>query len=99
MNGKKDNRRKITSEQADQVVSLYESGRYSIKEILSITGISSSQTIYRILSARNEEKKSRPVGMRKTIAFDIEATEIIHRENPRNLSGWISRLVKEAYKK
>ncbi len=53
-----DKRNKITEEQAEEAVRLYESGKYSITEILSMTDIRSSQTVYRILMDRQITKRT-----------------------------------------
>ena len=41
---------RLSSEQQEDVVRLYRSKKYSIKEILALTGIGSEQTVYRILA-------------------------------------------------
>ena len=46
----------ISLEQEEEVVRLYRSEKYTIKQICKMTGVVSEQTIYRILRERNIPK-------------------------------------------
>ena len=52
-------RPRITLKQEAEVVRLYKSKNHTIKEIMSITGVRSEQTIYRILDDSEIPRKTR----------------------------------------
>lgn len=86
----------IKLEQQEYCIKLYKSGRYKIKEIMSMTGIRSEQTIYRILDAAGVPRRpTRETAMKATISFDKQTFEIIDKVRPKNLSEWICNLIKE----
>lgn len=86
----------IKLEQQEDCIKLYKSGRYKIKEIMSMTGIRSEQTIYRILDAAGVPRRpTRETAMKVTISFDKQTFEIIDKVKPKNLSEWICKLIKE----
>lgn len=89
---------RISSEQQEEVVRLYRSKKYSIKEILSLTGIGSEQTVYRILAGRDDiqrMRRKRPV-RKVSITLDEESYKVINRERPKNLSEWVCSCIKKA---
>lgn len=89
---------KITLEQIEEVVRLYMSKKYSIKEILVQTGVRSEQTIYRILDGRNDiERMRRKSPVKKiSITLDEDTNKIIDKTNPKNLSEWVCSCIKKA---
>lgn len=79
---------------------LYQEGNHTIKEIMSLTGIRSEQTIYRILDAANIPRRpSRQAVQKVSVSLDKDAADIIREVNPKNLSKWICDLIKLAYGK
>lgn len=86
----------ISLEQQQMCERLYKEGNYKIKEIMSITGIRSEQTIYRILDAAGIPRRpTRSTVMKATISFDKETVDIINAANPKNLSEWVCNKIKE----
>lgn len=76
-----------------KAVGMYTGGS-SIAEIMEATGVKSTQTIYRILTEAGIKKRSTG-GVRKiSIALDAEAAAIVEKKAPRNISAWISALIK-----
>lgn len=85
----------ITLEQQELCEKLYREGNYKIKEIMSITGIRSEQTIYRILDAAGIPRRpTRSTVMKATISFDKETVDIINAVDPKNLSEWVCNIIK-----
>jgi len=69
--------RLITLEQEEEVVRLYRSEKYTIKQICKMTGVLSEQTIYRILRERNIPKREiRIITKKISVSLDHE-TELI----------------------
>ena len=90
----------IPLEQRELCEKLYKDGSHTIKKIMSITGIRSEQTIYRILDeAGIPRRPTRPTEWRATISFDKETSDMIGEVRPRNLSAWVCKMIKEAYKR
>lgn len=89
---------KITLEQEEEVVRLYRSRKYSIKKILSLTGIGSEQTVYRILAGRDNIEMIRRTNPAKKLCvnLDAEAAKCLKKANPKNVSEWISNCIKKA---
>ena len=86
----------ITEEQKKKCADLYKAGRYTIKEIMSISGIRSEQTVYRILDSLGIPRRpSRVTAMKTTISMDEETAGIVKELKPKNLSEWICGLIKK----
>lgn len=90
--------KRISLEQEEEAVSLYRSHKYSIKDILEKTGIKSEQTLYRILNSRDIPQLLRKATARISLRADKEVSEIVERENPRNISEYLCYLIREGYK-
>lgn len=87
----------IRDNQREECVRLYQEGRHTIRQIMSLTGIRSEQTIYRILDEHGVPRRpKRPVSMSATISFDEETAAIIDQAAPLNLSEWVCRMIQEA---
>lgn len=89
---------KITLEQEEEVVRLYRSKKHSIKEILSLTGIGSGQTVYRILAGRDDIEMIRRTNPAKKLCvnLDSDAAKCLKKAHPKNVSEWISNCIKKA---
>lgn len=89
---------RLSSEQQEEVVRLYRSKKYSIKEILALTGIGSEQTVYRILAGRDDIEMMRRTSPTKkySVNLDTEAVRVLETVNPRNISQWINDLIVKA---
>ena len=89
---------RLSSEQIEEVVRLYRSKKYSIKEILALTGIGSEQTVYRILAGRDDVEMMRRTSPTKkySVNLDTEAVKVLDTVNPRNISQWINDLIVKA---
>ena len=89
---------RLSSEQIEEVVRLYRSKKYSIKEILALTGVGSEQTIYRIIAGRDDiEMMKRTSPTKKySVNLDTEAVRVLETVNPRNISQWINDLIVKA---
>lgn len=89
---------RLSSEQIEDVVRLYRSKKYSIKEILALTGIGSEQTVYRILAGRDDIEMMRRTSPTKkySVNLDTEAVRVLETVNPRNISQWINDLIVKA---
>lgn len=89
---------RLSSEQQEEVVRLYRSKKYSIKEILALTGIGSEQTIYRIIAGRDDVEMMRRTSPTKKVSvnLDNEAVSVLDIVNPRNISQWINDLIVKA---
>lgn len=89
---------RLSSEQQEEVVRLYRSKKYSIKEILALTGIGSEQTVYRILAGRDDIEMMRRTSPTKkySVNLDTEAVKVLETVNPRNISQWINDLIVKA---
>lgn len=88
---------RISNKQIEEVVKLYRSRKYSIKEIIEQTGVRSRQTIYRILDGRDDiqrMRRKRPV-RKVSITLDEESYKVINRERPKNLSEWVCSCIKK----
>jgi len=89
----------IRDEQKKECIRLYQEGVLTIKEIMAETDIRSEQTIYRILDAAGVPRRPpRPTEWRAAISFDKETSDIIDEVSPRNLSAWVCKMIKKAYK-
>lgn len=85
----------ISLEQQELCEKMYKDGSHTIKEIMSITGIRSEQTIYRILDAACIPRRpTRSTVMKATISFDKETVDVINAANPKNLSEWVCDKIK-----
>lgn len=88
----------ISLEKIQECERLYKEGNHTIKQIMSITGIRSEQTVYRILDSANIPRRpSRKTCIRATVSFDKNSAEIIRIINPKSLSEWICGLIKSRY--
>lgn len=88
----------VTSKQKEECIHLYVSECYKIKEIMSMTGIRSEQTIYRILDAAGVPRRpKRETDWTATISFDKDTSDIIDEIRPKNLSKWICDMIKKEY--
>lgn len=90
----------ISIEQEQEVIRLYRGRKNSIKQIMAKAGVRSEQTIYRILSANNVPllKKRKPT-KRISVGLDEEAERIIRKARPRNVSEFVSEMIKRGYEK
>jgi len=86
----------IRKETEDEVVALYKRGKKT-RDIIKITGINSNSSLYRILDKYNVPKRPEKNVKKITIAIDEGVMDIIHREKPENISGWICNTIKKAY--
>lgn len=90
----------ISIEQEQEVIRLYRGRKNSIKQIMAQTGVRSEQTIYRILYANNVPKqKIRKPTRRISVGLDEEAEGIIRKAKPRNISEFVSEMIKRGYEK
>lgn len=89
---------RLSSEQQEEVVRLYRSKKYSIKEILALTGVGSEQTVYRIIAGRDDVEMMRRTSPTKkySVNLDTEAVKVLDTVNPRNISQWINDLIVKA---
>lgn len=87
----------ITEEQKKQCIRLYKSKRFSIKEILTKTGIGSEQTVYRILDEADIPRQRRNSVHKSSISFDAETWNIIEQYHPRKLSQFVCEAIKKVY--
>lgn len=89
---------RLSSEQQEEVVRLYRSKKYSIKEILALTGVGSEQTVYRIIAGRDDIEMLRRTSPTKkySVNLDTEAVRVLETVNPRNISQWINDLIVKA---
>ena len=89
----------ITVEQEEEVVRLYRSQRYKIKDIMKMSGVRSEQTIYRILDAADVPRlKSKAPARKLSVTIDDEVLTLIEQDNPINLSRWICEKIKDGYR-
>lgn len=92
--------RSITQGQTEAVIRLYRAQKLTVKQIMAQTGVRSEQTIYRILSANNVPKlKMRKPTRRISVGLDEEAERIIREARPRNISEFVSEMIKRGYGK
>lgn len=88
--------RLITLEQEEDVVRLYRSEKYTIKQICKMTGVLSEQTIYRILRERNIPKREiRTITKKISVSLDHETDLILNNVKPKNLSKYICDIIKK----
>ncbi|MCI6619645.1 MAG: hypothetical protein MSD82_12420 [Prevotella sp.] len=88
----------ITEEQKNKVLALYNTHEHSIKDIMLMTGVKSSQTIYRILSMEGVRMQKDRQPVRKiSVGLDEEAHNILLEANPKNVSEWVCNLIKGGY--
>ena len=87
----------ITEQQKQQCIALYKQGECSIRDIMKQTGIGSSQSVYRILERAGVELQRPSDTRRASITFDEEAWRIIERKQPRNLSKFVCKAIKQTY--
>ncbi len=87
----------ITEQQKQQCIALYKEGECSIREIMKRTGIGSSQSVYRILEKAGVTLQRPNDTRRASITFDEEAWRIIERKQPRNLSKFVCKAIKQTY--
>ena len=89
----------ITEEQEEEVVRLYRSQKYKIKDIMKMSGVRSEQTIYRILDGADVPRlKSKAPARKLSVTIDDEILTLIEQDNPINLSKWICEKIKEGYR-
>uniref|UniRef100_A0AB33JE40 Helix-turn-helix domain-containing protein n=1 Tax=Prevotella sp. GTC17262 TaxID=3236797 RepID=A0AB33JE40_9BACT len=85
----------ISIEQEENVVLLYKENKHTIKQIMSLTGVRSEQTIYRILNSRGIPRQAvRKPTRRITVCLDFESDKIIQKLNPKNLSEFVCEAIK-----
>lgn len=88
----------ITNFQKDKVISLYLSKKYTIKEIMTLTGVRSEQTIYVILDEAHVPRKvTRKIVKKITVGIDAELYDIIETEKPKNVAEFVCDMAKEGY--
>lgn len=88
--------RLITIEQEEDVVRLYRSEKYTIKQICKMTNVLSEQTIYRILKERNIPKRNiRNITKKVSVSLDYETELILDKIKPKNLSKYICDIIKD----
>ena len=89
----------ITVEQEEEVVRLYRSQKYKIKDIMKMSGVRSEQTIYRILDGADVPRlKSKAPARKLSVTIDDEVLTLIEQDNPINLSRWICEKIKDGYR-
>ena len=88
--------KRITLQQEEEVVRLYKTKQYAIREIMKRTGVKSEQTIYRILSDYNIPMIRRKSVSKISVNLDEETAQILKKANPKNVSEWISNCIKKA---
>ena len=86
----------IREDKRKECVRLYREGGHTIQEIMSLTGIRSSKTVYSILSEAGVDLRPR-TAYQRTVVFDEETAAVIERVKPRNLSAWICKLIRQSY--
>lgn len=85
-----------TDDVREKCARLYKRG-LSIKEIMQMTGLKSSRTVYKILK-ENDIPLNKEEGKKNiSVTLDKETLRIIEREKPRNVSRFICRAVKKSY--
>lgn len=75
--------KRITLLQEEEVVRLYKTHQYAIREIMERTGVKSEQTIYRILSDYNIPMIRRKSVSKISVNLDEETAQILKKPNPR----------------
>lgn len=88
----------ISEQQEKNIVSLYKEQRYAITEIMRLTDIRSTQTIYRILAKHGIKKQRREKQTRIiSVCLDEKADKILKAISPRNVSDFICNLINRSY--
>lgn len=88
----------ITKNKENDVLTLYAKQKYSIAEIMRLTDIRSTQTIYRILAKHGIKKQRREKQTRIiSVCLDEKADKILKAISPRNVSDLICNLIKRSY--
>ena len=88
--------KRITLKQEEDVIRLYRSEKYTIKQICEMTGVLSEQTIYRILRERNIPKRNiRFITKKVSVSLDHETDLILDKIKPKNLSKYICDIIKK----
>ncbi|ATV32545.1 hypothetical protein CUC00_08400 [Prevotella intermedia] len=91
-------RNSITEQQKKEVIRLYRLQKYTIKQIMKLTGVRSEQTIYVILDeARVPRFKTREIVKKISVGLDQELYDIIKKEQPKNVAEWVCERAKEGY--
>lgn len=89
----------IDTERKELCIELYKAGDLSVKEIMARTGIRSSQSVYRIITEAGLALQRGNVAHKASITFDEETWQIIERKQPRNLSKFVCKAIKQTYKR
>ena len=88
----------ISIDQEKEVVRLYRAQKHTIKQIMSLTGVRSEQTVYRILDSRDIPRlKVRKPTRKISIGLDEKTDEILKRVKPKNVSEWVCKMIKKGY--
>lgn len=85
----------IAKNKEDDVLTLYAKQKYSIADIMRLTDIKSTQTIYRILAKHGIKKQRREKQTRViSVCLDEKTDEILRAIKPRNISDFVCNLIK-----
>ena len=91
-------RNSITEQQKKEVIRLYRLQKYTIKQIMKLTGVRAEQTIYVFLDeARVPRFKTREIVKKISVGLDQELYDIIRKEQPKNVAEWVCERTKEGY--
>lgn len=88
----------ITENKEKKILALYDEKKCSITEIMKMTDVGSSQTIYKILAKygfnrQRQEKQARRIH----VCLDDQADRILKKLAPANVSKLICMLIKKSY--
>lgn len=86
---------KTAQEKKEKVIRLYKEQKHTIKEIITLTGVSSAQTIYAILDeAKVPRLKVRKATRKISVSLDEDIEAILNKEKPKNTSKWLCEMAK-----
>lgn len=89
---------KTSEDKCKIVVRLYKEQKHTIKEIMEIVGVPSTQTIYAILDeAKVPRLKVRKATRKISVSLDAEIEAILSKEKPKNTSKWLCEMAKKGY--